>query len=179
MQSLSAASAISQIETIGEKINSSLQNGLNEEDSIVAQDCAREISLATAFIEQLPEAIDELRKVVEMVNWSDYGHCKMLVVNQYQQKLNKQENAQKLWCERYLSLITSGARNMSAVDCSNWLDKTSELPAYLSGEVITSYKSAKEMVELQLHKCRVQGVFVMYDKLSAEEKAEFKRMIGQ
>lgn len=179
VQSLSAASAISQVETIGEKISSSLQNGLNEEDSIVAQDCAREISLATAFIEQLPEAIDELRKVVETVNWSDYGHCKTLVFNQYQQKLNKQENAQKLWCDRYLSLVTSGARNMSAVDCSSWLDKTSELPTYLSSEVITLYKSAKEMVELQLHKCRVQGVFVMYDKLSAEEKAEFKRMIGQ
>ena len=68
---------------------------------------------------------------------------------------------------------------MSAVDCSNWLDKTKELPVYLSRETVEEYKSAKETVEHQLHKCRVQGVFVMYDRLSVEEKAEFKRLIEE
>ena len=179
VQLLTTTVSVSQAEQVGERINIALQNGLNEADSDVGKDCIREISFAKEYISQLPDAIDELRHVVETLNMADYGHCAGLVAAQGQQKLSKQEQAQKLWRDRFISLVASGTADMSAVDCSNWLDKTKELPAYLSSETVVEYKIAKETVEYQLHKCRVQGVFVMYDKLNAEEKAEFKRMIEE
>ena len=179
VQLLTSAVSVSQAEQLGERIHIALQSGLNETDSSVGKDCLREISLAEEFISQLPVVIDELSKAVETLNRADYGHCASLVAAQSQQKLDKQEQAQKLWRNRFISLVASGTTDMSAVDCSNWLDKTKELPAYLSSETVEEYKLAKEAVEHQLHKCRVQGVFVMYDKLSVEEKAEFKRMIEE
>ena len=66
---------------------------------------------------------------------------------------------------------------MSAEDCSNWIDRTSSLPAYLDQETLHRYQSVKTHVEQQLHRNRVQGVFVMYSKLTDTEKDEFKCMI--
>ena len=173
------AISASQAEKIGEKINIALQNGLSETDSSICKDCLREISLAEEFVRQLPDAIDELRMSVETLNKADYGHCASLIVTQSQIKLVKQEQAEKRWYDRYILPVTSGTTDMSAVDCSEWLDKTKDLPAFISREVVEEYKLAKKNVEQQLHKCRVQGVFVMYDKLSMEEKAEFRRLIEE
>ena len=113
------------------------------------------------------------------MNVTDYGHCEMLVTTVCRQKICNQEQAQKIWGERFISPVVSGVSAMSAIDCSNWLDKTKDLPPYLSQKMIEAYKAAQANVELQLHKSRVQGVFVMYDKLSEEEKQEFWRMIGR
>ncbi len=179
VQSLTGSLSVSQVKEIGERISTSLQNGLNEADSSLAQTCLREISLAESFIEQLPDGIDELRRIEEAVNVTDYGHCEKLVTIVCRQKICNQEQAQKIWSERFISPVVSGVSAMSAVDCSNWLDKTKDLPPYLSRKMIEAYKAAQANVELQLHKSRVQGVFVMYDKLSEDEKQEFWRMVGR
>lgn len=177
VQLLSCVSTLAQIEQLGEKLKVALQNGLNEMDVPVAKECLRDISLAEAFLAELPDNIDELNLVAGSLNASDYGRCSTVVLEECQQKIRKQEQALNTWIERYISPVISGVMEMTAVDCSNWLDKTEDLPVCLSQKALEMYKSAKKMVEQQLHTCRVQGVLVMYDKLSEQEKAEFKRLI--
>ena len=177
VQMLSTVSTLAQVEQLGGKLNVSLQDGLNEMDIPVAKECLRDISLAETFLAELPDNIDELCQVVNSLNASDYGRCSTVVLAECQQKIQKQEQALNTWIERYISPVVSGVMKMTAVDCSNWLDKTNEIPAYLSQKALEMFKSAKKMVEHQLHTCRVQGVLVMYDKLSEQEKAEFKRLI--
>lgn len=178
VQSLISATSIGQLLQIKYKLNEILSDGLNNEDTARATKCLREIELATASIESLPDNIDELNNYIASLVIAQYGHCATSVTAESSQKLNKQLLAQAAWVDWHITPISSDVDSLSAVDCSNWLDKTEELPSYLAQGTLEKYKTVKRTVELQLHKSRVQGVYVMYDKLSDDEKAEFKRLIN-
>ena len=155
-----------------------LSLGLNDEDSAAVNECLRLISLSKEKINSVPENIDELQQVITQTDVSGFDVCALFVSTAMNDKLVKLQQNQTMWVERYITPILDDNGEMSVVDCSNWLDRTSTVPVYLGQEILEQYKRAKSIVEKRLHKSRVQGVFVMYDKLSEDEKREFKRMIN-
>ena len=80
----------------------------------------------------------------------------------------------------YLLIIEEAERSyksMSAIECQNWLDKTASHPIYLQAPIIERLNRTRELVESQLHSCRVDGLLAMYDKLSESEKQTFKKLL--
>lgn len=176
--SVGETTSIDQIDQIQDKLGSMVSLGLSEEDETAANDCLRQISLSRKFIDELPDNIDDLELAINQTTIADFGYCSGFVSAEMTKKKQKLLRSQEMWFERYLASILEGRNEMNATDCSNWLDRTNSLPSYLSAEMVEQYKRAKTLVEEQLHKSRVQGVYVMYDKLSEVEKLEFKRMIN-
>lgn len=176
--SVRAMSSGDQIAQAEDKFNSMLSLGLNDEDSAAVNECLRLISLSKEKINSVPENIDELQQVITQTDVSGFDVCALFVSTAMNDKLVKLQQNQTMWVERYITPILDDNGEMSVVDCSNWLDRTSTVPVYLGQEILEQYKRAKSIVEKRLHKSRVQGVFVMYDKLSEDEKREFKRMIN-
>ena len=177
IQSVDSASSFRQVMQIKESLAIMLSAGLSREDVALTNECLTSISFARSYIENLPEAIDELRQAREALHPEQYGRCAAAVLNEIELKLRNLLQSQTAWVERFLLPATSKLERMSAEDCSNWIDRTSSLPAYLDQETLHRYQSVKTHVEQQLHRNRVQGVFVMYSKLTDTEKDEFKCMI--
>lgn len=177
IQSVDSASSFRQVMQIKESLAIMLSAGLSREDAALTNECLTSISFARSYIENLPEAIDELRQAREALHPEQYGRCAAAVLNEIELKLRNLLQSQTAWVERFLLPATSKLERMSAEDCSNWIDRTSSLPAYLDQETLHRYQSVKTHVEQQLHRNRVQGVFVMYSKLTDTEKDEFKCMI--
>ena len=162
---------------IEEKLNSILSLGLNDEDNKDANECLRLISAAKNLIENLPDNIDELEQTKDTLDVLAYGVCEHFIISTIEQKLEGLYKRQENWIERFITPVMNESDRMNAVDCSNWIDRTKTIPVFLSKDALYQYKVAKEVVEKQLHKSRVQGVYVMYDKLSDSEKREFMRLI--
>lgn len=177
IQSVNSASSLVQVMQIEDSLTNMLTVGLNNEDVTLTNECLKLIALAKISVENLPENIDELKQMKEAFDSGKYGCCAAIVFNEIELKLVKLLQAQASWVVRFIMPITNGLENMNPVDCSNWMDRTSTIPTFLDQDTINKYKAVKANVEQQLHKSRIQGVFVMYGKLTDAEKDEFKRMI--
>ena len=177
VSSINQMASISEITLAEERLNTMITLGLNEDDTILANECLRKIAESLTSLETLPDNIDELGRLIRETNISEYGCCSVLVSTAMKTKLSKLQSNQTSWVEKYISPVLNNPDEMNAVDCSNWLNQTNSIPLYLSTVVLEKYKQAKIIVEQQLHKSRVQGVLVMYNKLTEEERKEFKRII--
>lgn len=177
IDSIEEMTAVEQIVQVEERLNSLLTLGLNETDITAVNECMRVMSMAENSVAALPENIDELIQIINHMDVTAFGCCAKFVSSVMREKILKLQQNQRIWIERYIIPVLDEHTEMNTIDCSNWLDRTSPVPLYLDQQTIEEYKRAKVKVERQLHKGRVQGVLVMYDKLSEEEKNEFKRMI--
>ena len=177
VSSINQMASLNEITLAEERLNTMITLGLNEDDTILANECLRKIGESLICVEALPDNIDDLERLIREINISEYGCCSVLVSTAMKNKLSSLQRNQMIWFEKYISPVLDNADEMNAVDCSNWLNQTNNIPLYLSSIVLEKYKKAKSIVEQQLHKSRVQGVFVMYNKLTEEERKEFKRMI--
>lgn len=60
----------------------------------------------------------------------------------------------------------------SAAQCADWIESSSVLPAFLSSEARHKHEAIRDLVDMQLHKCRVEGVLSMFDKLNDDEQEQ-------
>ena len=177
IKAIRTATTFEDICKIEDELNALLLLGMNDDDTKAINECLRSISSAKNVLEVLPENIDELEYTRDTLDISKYGDCGLFVSSVISEKLDSLYKRQKKWIERFINPVMEKNNQMNAVDCSNWLDRTKELPTYLSKDAVLRYKEAKNIVEELLHKNRVQGVLVMYGKLSDSEKREFIRLI--
>lgn len=84
---------------------------------------------------------------------------------------------QTIWVKRYVEEAERSYKGMSAIECQNWLDKTASHPTYLQASIVERLIKIRELVESQLHSCRIEGLLTMYDKLSESEKQTFKKLL--
>ena len=119
------------------------------------------------IIETLPDSIDELH-AAESVYTSEKDKVVSIEVANRLQTLR---NNEKKWVEDYIWGPTEIAK-LSAAQCADWLENTAVLPAFLSSEARQKHTAIRDLVDMQLHKCRVDGVISMFDKLNDDEKKQ-------
>ncbi|MBU9728868.1 hypothetical protein [Diplocloster modestus] len=161
-----------------DKLSAILELGLKEEDVSSVNETLNQIAAAKSIIEKMPENIDDLKNYQKTLHADDLGKCNLAVTTELDMKLADLVKQQTDWISRYILPIENSIDSMSAIDCSNWLDRTQELPVYLDASSLNRYNDVSFKVEAQLHKSRVQGVFILFHKLNDEEKVEFLKMIS-
>lgn len=151
--------------------------GLNEEDSVAATTVLKEIEVARKAIDSLPDKLAALQDFLRIMPDNLYGNCQHVVSSEVNRRIEKLLAQQNRWIERFITPTERSITSMSAFDCSNWMEKTKELPDYLDDETVARYYSLAERVESRMHKSRVDGVLAMYLKLTASEKEEVQKAI--
>lgn len=179
-------SAINQVETSGsldeltsarEMLQKLVETGINDSDTIAAIAILRDIELAAEAIANLPNSITKLKDFVQMIPDGMYGSCRRVVYAEAQKKINSLSAQQRKWIERIVVPAENDVSNMSEYDCTNWLNRTSEIPEYLDDEAVVRYRKIAMQVESRLHKNRVESVVAMYQKLTEKEKLEVQKAI--
>lgn len=150
--------------------------GVSQKDELMLADLQKQISAAKEILEQLPKNIDELRAYKIDVQ-GELSACRTAVNTTIDALINDMNADQAKWIAQYLDPVNNVLASMSASECARWLDRTSLIPDYLEKNVVVRYTVARTKVEAQLHSSRVEGVYQMYDKLSADEKAAFHAMV--
>lgn len=175
---ISLIKSISDLKKYEDKLKNALLLGLNNEDTMLVNQMLSQILVAKSFIDTFPETIDELKCIGEKLSNLEFGSCYTVVEFEYIQKLNDLTQKRDEWIDRYILPVEEKVDTMGTIDCSNWMSNTEELPKYLDSTSMDRYQDAIIAVENRLHKSRVQGVLVMYNKLNVEEKKEFQRLIA-
>ena len=81
--------------------------------------------------------------------------------------------------QKYVIVAEASYKTMSQHECAAWLDRTRTYPDYFTEEAIKRFNEVKELVESRLHRSRVEAIISMYDALTENEKAEFKRLMDR
>ena len=81
--------------------------------------------------------------------------------------------------QKYVIVAEASYKTMSQHECAAWLDRTRIYPDYFTEEAIKRFNEVKELVESRLHRSRVEAIISMYDALTENEKAEFKRLMDR
>ncbi len=154
-------------------------------DSEYPEDLADQVKTALFYIDQsenyvntIPEKLDELREMLNGLNDTLYGPCIYFVRTSLKAAIDALENRQKNWVSRFISVTEGNIDKMTAIDCSNWMDRTGEIPSYLDSETVKRYSALYDLVNQRLHESRIEGVLVMYTRLNKDEQDEFRRRIG-
>ena len=125
-------------------------------------------------IESFPDNLDELR---DHSKKSDVNKSRVLKY-ELNVKIRELEEKQATWIEKYILPAEKDASMMTAVSCTNWLERTKLLPAFLDKKTIDKYSSVRAEVEKRLHVCKVDGVVSMFKQLSdAEKKACIEELL--
>lgn len=162
-----------------DKIKSLIEVGLNEEDCVSATIVLKEIQNATKAIDNLPNKLTSLQDFLKILPEDLYGNCQYVVSSEVKRRIDRLLTQQKHWVERFIAPIETSITGMSAFECTNWMEKTKDLPDYLEDETIARYNNLLNQVETRMHKSRVDGVLAMYSKLTDSEKVEVQKAIMQ
>lgn len=137
-----------------------------------------DIEAALDFIADMPESIDELDTLLSRIHLLEPESCQIAIGNELGSAKLKLVTEQHSWLQKYVVSAEKNVEEMCASDCSNWLEKTKTPPRFLSSAAIEQYKRATEIVEMQLHNSRVQGVVSLFNNLTDSEKKECLQLIG-
>ena len=171
------ADNVTTLSNLKDDMSNMIEIGISNEDAAKVNACIRKIDNTIDMVEKLPNTIDELREMQLDSRFREAEVIVETVASELNRKLEFFINDQAKWVEKYLEPIESEIDTKNVDDCSTWIDKTSKLPEYLDSKTVEKYKKAKGRVENQLHKSKVQGVLVLYNKLSDSEKEEFLQVI--
>ncbi len=127
-------------------------------------------------IETLPQNLDNLNQFIYSLNHMQHRCLKAIKHGATALQADLIQK-QAIWVKRYIEEAERSYKSMSAIECQNWLDKTASHPIYLQAPIIERLNRTRELVESQLHSCRVDGLLAMYDKLSESEKQTFKKLL--
>ncbi len=117
-------------------------------------------------VSTLPENLDELRDMIK----KDGESLHRVLINEIQSKIGELEKLQAEWIIRFITPAKDGVRTMSASACTNWIERTKVLPAYLDLQTREQYDAVQTMITERLHVCRVDGVISMFKQLSKSEQ---------
>lgn len=178
LNKLSDCKTNSELLSIKNKLETLLSSGLPEEYISNINMTLKSIHQSEDFINEIPNSIEELTELSHDFNDKQFGKCALYVKTSIEEKLNNLQRKQDMWISRYIDVIEGNIEKMTVVDCSNWLDRTRDIPTYLDSGTVLRYSNLVEAVNQRLHKSRIEGVFVMYSKLSEAEQQEFRKLIG-
>ncbi len=176
IESVRGAEDKNELSDVASRIKKLLETGVSNDDQPQLELVLRQINDALKMIEDLPNSIHELRDVLAdpLKNIPD---CRAVVISEATSIVERIVRRQEEWIKRYILPIETKVSSMSAPDCSNWMNCTKEIPEYIDAEIMTRYSAAATLVEKQLHKNRVDGVYRMFAQLNESEKAEFLKRI--
>ena len=173
------AKTVADLRRIDSKMNQLAQQQLPEEwmhNILVLRDS---ISRAIAFIEALPHDLDALVHTITHLSEKGHPHCIVAIRCCAETAKLELEKAEKRWVDKYITVAERAYQTMTPPECTTWLDRTRTLPEYLGNETKQKYSRIKELIELQLHAARVDGVLSMYDALTPNEKESFKKLLSR
>lgn len=151
-----------------------MQLGLDSEQTLLK--VQSDIDDAIHQIETLPQNLDNLNQFIYSLNHMQHRCLKAIKHGATALQADLIQK-QAIWVKRYIEEAERSYMSMSAIECQNWLDKTASHPIYLQAPIIERLNKTRELVESQLHSCRVDGLLAMYDKLSESEKQTFKKLL--
>ena len=176
---VNSASTIAELKQSDSILTRLLQAQLPDEcvkNIVLMQDA---ISAALRYIEDLPTEIDALTLVISTISQKTNQYCHGTIKQCAIDAKEKLEREEGKWVSKFIDVAENNYHTMTPQECTAWLEKTKIIPAYFSSKAVERYHRVRRHVEGRLHHARVDGVLSMYDRLSEEEKAEFKRRIGQ
>lgn len=173
------AGSVAELKQADLKLSRLLQNHL-------PNDCVQNILLiqeaihaAICIIEDLPTDIDAITLAISTISQESNPYCYTAIWKCAMEAKEKLEKEEQKWVKRYLDVAESNYHTMIPLECTNWLEKTSHIPTFLSSNSIERYRQVRALVEDRLHHARVVGLLALYEQLSEDEKSEFKQKIGQ
>ena len=128
--------------------------------------CIDAYKIIKQAIESFPDNLDELR---DQRKESDADKSRVLE-SELNVKIHELEGKQATWIERNIVPAENEISTMSAISCTNWLEHTKLLPAFLDAKTVEKYNIVRAEVEKRLHICKVDGVVSMFKQLSDTEK---------
>ena len=138
-----------------------------------------DISAALKVIADIPENLDEIESMIAQLQMLEPKSCQRAIGYELGRVQDHFVTERDKWLKKYIEPAEEYSKEMTASDCTNWLDKTLILPAYLDTKTIERYKEAAQIIELQLHSSRIQGVVSMFSNLTDSEKTECLKIISQ
>lgn len=127
----------------------------------------------------LPKDIDGLAQFIKQFNKTANEHCWKTILACATATKEGLESEQAKWMQKYVIVAEASYKTMSQHECAAWLDRTRTYPDYFTEEAIKRFNEVKELVESRLHRSRVEAIISMYDALTENEKAEFKRLMDR
>lgn len=137
------------------------------------------IQAAINEISHLPKDIDGLAQFIKQFNKTANEHCWKTILACATATKEGLESEQAKWMQKYVIVAEASYKTMSQHECAAWLDRTRTYPDYFTEEAIKRFNEVKELVESRLHRSRVEAIISMYDALTENEKAEFKRLMDR
>lgn len=172
----STAKTVIQLRQSTLKISMLMQMQLGSDSEQMLLKVQSDIDDAIHQIETLPHNLDNLNQYIDSLN-----HIQHRCLNAIKHGANTLQTdliqKQTIWVKRYVEEAERSYKGMSAIECQNWLDKTASHPTYLQASIVERLIKIRELVESQLHSCRIEGLLTMYDKLSESEKQTFKKLL--
>lgn len=138
-----------------------------------------DISAAQEVIADIPENLDEIESVLAQLQMLEPKSCQRAIGYELGRVQDHFATERDRWLNKYVVPAEEFSKEMNASECTNWLDKTLVLPAYLDSKTLERYKEAMRIIELQLHSSRIQGVVSMFNNLTDSEKKECLKIINQ
>lgn len=172
----STAETVIQLRQSISKISMLMQMQLGPDSEQTLLKVQSDIDDAIHQIETLPQNLDNLNQFIYSLNHMQHRCLKAIKHGATALQADLIQK-QAIWVKRYIEEAERSYKSMSAIECQNWLDKTASHPIYLQAPIIERLNRTRELVESQLHSCRVDGLLAMYDKLSESEKQTFKKLL--
>lgn len=172
----STAETVIQLRQSISKISMLMQMQLGPDSEQTLLKVQSDIDDAIHQIETLPQNLDNLKQFIYSLNHMQHRCLKAIKHGATALQADLIQK-QAIWVKRYIEEAERSYKSMSAIECQNWLDKTASHPIYLQAPIIERLNRTRELVESQLHSCRVDGLLAMYDKLSESEKQTFKKLL--
>lgn len=177
LESISNAKSSAALSQLDDKLCRFYQMQIDEDISLHIVVVRDFIQAAISEIGRLPKDVDGLSQFVAQYNNADNPYCWSTILACATMAKEELEREQAKWVQKYLVIAESNYNTMSQHECSTWLERTKNLPAYFSEITINRYNGVKELIENRLHSSRVEAIISMYDALTDGEKAEFKRLL--
>ncbi|MFI3254048.1 MAG: hypothetical protein R3Y63_06875 [Eubacteriales bacterium] len=134
--------------------------------------CLNQAAAMEKRLQVLPNQIDSLEEFMAVELPDTLGQFEKLFYTVCQEKRSQLQKEEEAWLNQYQITKPKELKLLDATTCTTWMKQAGDLPDCLSKEAISSYESAKILVEERLHQQRVDGVVAMFQHLSPEEQKE-------
>lgn len=125
------------------------------------------------FIQAFPDTLDDLISIENNPLVID----DFVIQSELQRRIDLLKQKQYEWVVSNITLIKNTVEELSASECVRWLEKTENLPYYISADIKAEYERVKLLVENQLHTCRIGGIVSMFNSLSDTEKKQCLKIL--
>lgn len=172
----STAETVIELRQIASRLSNLIQMQLDAKSQQNILSVQADIDDAIRKIETLPHDLDSLDQYIIQLPKRQH-RCMRAIIQGAEALRSDLMQKQAVWVKRYVDEAERSYKGMSAIECQNWLDRTSSVPTYLHSSTVERFRKIRDLVEAQLHSSRVEGLLAMYDKLSETEKQTFRKLL--